>query len=37
VGRGLAKEERSELIIKGRNGQIRAKDSQGNDLRRTKG
>ena len=37
AGRGFAKEERSELIIQRRNGQIRAKDSQGNDPRRTKG
>lgn len=36
-GREIAKNNRSELIIQGRNGQIRAKDSEGNDPRRSKG
>jgi hypothetical protein len=36
-GRDMAEARRSELIIQGRDGQIRAKDSQGNDPRRTKG
>jgi hypothetical protein len=36
-GRELAKAERSELTVQGRNGRIRQKDSEGNDPRRTKG
>jgi hypothetical protein len=36
-GRELAKAERSELVIQGRNGQIRAKDSEGHDPRNRKG
>lgn len=36
-GRELAKTEKSELIVQGRDGRIRAKDSEGNDPRRTKG
>ena len=36
-GRELAKQEKSELVVKGRNGQIRQKDSFGNDPRKTKG
>ena len=31
IGRRLAKEKRSELIIQGKNGRIRAKDSHGFD------
>lgn len=31
VGRKLARANRSELIIQGKNGRIRAKDSHGND------
>ncbi len=33
AGRSAAKSERSELLIKGRNGRIRSKDSYGNDPR----
>jgi len=36
-GRDLAKKEHSELIIQGRDGKIRAKDSEGHDPRKTKG
>jgi hypothetical protein len=36
-GRRLAKSEGSELIVQGRNGQIREEDSQGHDPRRTRG
>ena len=35
--RAMAKRERSELIIQGRNGAIREKDSEGNDPRRRRG
>ena len=31
VGRTIAMNQKSELIVHGRNGQIRAKDSYGND------
>lgn len=37
VGRGIAKNQKSELLIHGRNGQIREKDSHGNDPRSIKG
>jgi hypothetical protein len=36
-GRELAKHEQSELIIQGRNGAIREKDSEGNDPKNRKG
>ena len=36
-GRELAKNERSELVVQGRNGTIRQKDSEGNDPRSRKG
>lgn len=36
-GRSIAKKEHSELIIQGRDGKIRAKDSEGHDPRRVKG
>ncbi len=35
--RKIAKEEKSELFIHGRNGKIRARDSYGNDPRGSKG
>lgn len=31
AGRGIARNQTSELLIHGRNGQIRARDSYGND------
>jgi len=31
IARGIARNQGSELVIQGRNGQIRAKDSYGND------
>ena len=31
IGRGIARNQGSELVIHGTNGQIRAKDSYGND------
>lgn len=37
VARGIAKNQKSELLIHGRNGQIREKDSHGNDPRNIKG
>ena len=37
VARGIAKNQESELVIHGRNGQIREKDSHGNDPRNVKG
>ncbi|NPD27392.1 DUF2188 domain-containing protein [Corallococcus exiguus] len=36
-GRGIAKNERTELIVQGANGRIREKDSFGNDPKKTKG
>jgi len=36
-GRELAKGERSELVVQGRNGAIREKDSEGHDPRNRKG
>ncbi len=37
IGRSIAKNQESELIIHGKNGQIRAKDSEGNDPGNIKG
>lgn len=37
VARNIAKNQQSELLIHGRNGQIREKDSHGNDPRNIKG
>lgn len=37
VARGIAENQGSELLIHGRNGQIREKDSHGNDPRNIKG
>jgi hypothetical protein len=37
VARDIAKNQGSELLIHGRNGQIRAKDSHGNDPSNIKG
>jgi hypothetical protein len=36
-GRELAKQEKSELVVQGRDGQIRQKDSHGNDPSKSKG
>lgn len=36
-GRAMAEVRKAELVIQGRDGQIRAKDSHGHDPRRTKG
>ncbi|MCF8350513.1 MAG: DUF2188 domain-containing protein [Bacteroidales bacterium] len=36
-GRKIAKYQKSEVIIHGKNGQIREKDSYGNDPRKIKG
>jgi len=37
IGRRYARQEHSELIVKGRKGRIRAKDSHGHDPRSSKG
>lgn len=37
IGRGYARAEHSELIIKDERGRIQSKDSHGHDPRRTKG
>jgi len=37
VARNISKNQQSELLIHGRNGQIREKDSHGNDPRNIKG
>lgn len=37
VAREIAKNQKSELLIHGRNGRIREKDSHGNDPRNIKG
>lgn len=37
IGRTIAKNQQSELIIHGKNGQIRAKDSHGHDPKNIKG
>jgi hypothetical protein len=37
VGRKYAKQEHSELVIKGEDGKIQSKDSHGHDPRRSKG
>lgn len=37
IARNIAKNQASELIIHGKNGQIRQKDSQGNDPSNIKG
>lgn len=37
IAREISKNQNSELIIHGRNGAIRAKDSFGNDPKKTKG
>jgi hypothetical protein len=37
VARGIAINQKSELLIHGKNGQIREKDSHGNDPRSIKG
>ena len=37
IGRGLAQTNRSELVIHGRDGKIREKNSYGSDPRSTKG
>lgn len=37
IARGIAKNQESELIIHGMNGQIRQKDSHGNDPKEVKG
>lgn len=37
IARGIAKNQSAELIIHGKNGQIRQKDSQGNDPKNIKG
>jgi hypothetical protein len=37
VARNIAKNQQSELLIHGRNGQIREKDSHGNDPKNIKG
>lgn len=37
VGRAIAKNQQSELVIHGQNGQIRAKDSHGHDPKKIKG
>jgi Uncharacterized protein conserved in bacteria (DUF2188) len=36
-GRELATQEKSELVVQGRDGQIRQKDSHGNDPSKSKG
>lgn len=37
IGRGAARKEHSELIVKGEDGKIQSKDSHGHDPKRTKG
>jgi hypothetical protein len=37
TARRIARENRSELLIHGRNGQVRARNTYGRDPRRTKG
>lgn len=37
IGREYAKQEHSELIIKGENGKIQSKDSHGHDPKKSKG
>jgi hypothetical protein len=37
IARGIAKNQSSELLIHGKNGQIRQKDSFGNDPKKIKG
>lgn len=37
IGREAAKNEHSELVIKGKNGAIQQKDSHGHDPRKSKG
>ena len=37
IARGIATNQQSELIVHGRNGQIRAKDSHGHDPRNVSG
>lgn len=37
IARGIATNQQSELIVHGRNGQIRAKDSHGHDPRNVRG
>ena len=37
IGRAYAKEEKSELVIKGQDGKIQSKDSHGHDPKSSKG
>ena len=37
AGRRVAKKEQTELVVHGRDGRVRERDSYGNDPRRTKG
>lgn len=37
IGRSIAQHQKSELVIHGKNGRIRAKDSYGNDIFPPKG
>jgi hypothetical protein len=37
IGREYAKQESSELIIKGENGRVQSKDSHGHDPKKSKG
>lgn len=37
IAKGIATNQQSELIVHGRNGQIRAKDSHGHDPRNVRG